>query len=180
MKSLLCAKSEMLRLNLKSWSMQFARIPQPRWAREWSGKWRRKSGRWPTSRVKNNSFPPPSPHTWVKLACGSKNKLTKLRRCDNSRQSGKIWVPSLAQWTPPLPSDFDFKIFSLPVPCPNGLESRVTIPVSFQRHCFPFLTLFLCWRWCLQRMSENVRGDVRDVKSSKGVSLALRNHKSNK
>ena len=73
MKSLLCAKSEMLRLNLKSWSMQFARIPQPRWAREWSGKWRRKSGRWPTSRVKNNSFPPPPPtlgsswHVGVKI-----------------------------------------------------------------------------------------------------------------
>ena len=97
MKSLLCAKSEMLRLNLKSWSMQFARIPQPRWAREWSGKWRRKSGRWPTSRVKNNSFPPPSPHTWVKLACGSKNKLAKLRRCDNSRVSfgSQVWPSEL-------------------------------------------------------------------------------------
>ena len=43
MKSVLCAKSEMLQPNLKSSSMQFAGIPQPRWAREWSGKWRRKS-----------------------------------------------------------------------------------------------------------------------------------------
>ena len=141
MKSLLCAKSEMLRLNLKSWSMQFARIPQPRWAREWSGKWRRKSGRWPTSRVKNNSFPPPSPHTWVKLACGSKNKLAKLQRCDNSRVSfgSQVWPSELLPYQVVL-----ILRFSQYQPCPNGLESRVTIAVSFQRHCFPFLALFLC------------------------------------
>ena len=99
MKSLLCAKSEMLRLNLKSWSMQFARIPQPRWAREWSGKWRRKSGRWKVADKPGQKqlFSTTFPHTLVKLACGSKNKLAMLRRCDNSRVSfgSQVWPSEL-------------------------------------------------------------------------------------
>ena len=45
----------MLRVNLKWWSMQFARIAQPRWAGEWSGKWRRKSGGL-LQEVKSNSI----------------------------------------------------------------------------------------------------------------------------
>ena len=42
-------------------------------------------------------FSTTSPHTSVKLACGSKNKFANLRRCDNSRVSfgSQVWPSEL-------------------------------------------------------------------------------------
>ena len=141
MKSLLCAKSEMLRLNLKSWSLQFARIPQPCWAREWSGKWRRKSGRWKVADKPGQkqllSTTKSSWHVGVKINLQSfEDAIIAASRVSFGSQ---VWPSELLPYQVVL-----ILRFSQYQPCPNGLESRVTIAVSFQRHCFPFLALFLC------------------------------------